>query len=628
MKKMIALLGATLICASTMTGCGLFENDESSNNTQEQLTATETTPATDTSTTTEFTTTTCETTTTATETTQDNSEAEALTHVQENSIAWLNYLAMLSQEINESQHSKMFLEEAYAAIINNTNPANVNELTESYLVNLLDIIEKYRMIETKRERLQYLYEQNKARALRSALPNPTALLSASVAINPKKLIGTMLYMAVDSINSYNNYNNELDMQYLKDGWELDDEAAETVHDNRKKAFIYMIDIVRDYNLPGELALNERSIEDFVKCKNNDNVHQQIQFLESNEKTYQAFGSYWLLLAECYYKNESHQKCLDCIDKYEALNSDIFRKDYYLARMLPFAITSAYEVMPEKQYIETSERYLQLMLHNLENDEWSLRYYAAEMYAYLYARTNQTKYLQSSYDLLLNNVNHLVGKQNELNAGYVGSVKKVSIPDGTSKKEKKKIEDYNESLEDKRETELPTVYEPLVVNCELLFSVAKQLNIPRDEQLRIEKILSKDDKSVFWTLPIRNHFSFRPDNSIYVNAEYKEDELILPVSCVSEGSKIKVTVSSGNQYIVYEDWEIDEVDRSKKGFEEYKVTYESDRADNCKWHENSIVEVEITNPSVDNCDPLILKFKVKSMPAWFNPFGDVEFEQVN
>ena len=168
MKKMIALLGATLICASTMTGCGLFENDESSNNTQEQLTATETTPATDTSTTTEFTTTTCETTTTATETTQDNSEAEALTHVQENSIAWLNYLAMLSQEINESQHSKMFLEEAYAAIINNTNPANVNEQTESYLMDLLDIIQKYRMIETKRERLQYLYEQNQARALRSA----------------------------------------------------------------------------------------------------------------------------------------------------------------------------------------------------------------------------------------------------------------------------------------------------------------------------------------------------------------------------------------------------------------------------------------------------------------------------
>ena len=154
-----------------------------------------------------------------------------------------------------------------------------------------------------------------------------------------------------------------------------------------------------------------------------------------------------------------------------------------------------------------------------------------------------------------------------------------------------------------------------------------MNIFTPETFKI-KSKTEDNKSVFWTLPIRNHFSFQPDKSIRVNAEYKEDELTLPVSCVSEGSKIKVTVTSGDQYIVYEDWKIDEVDRSKNGFEEYKVTYESDRADKCKWHENSIVEVEITNSSVDNCEPFVLKFKVKKMPSWYNDwYKSVEFEQV-
>ena len=73
----------------------------------------------------------------------------------------LNYLAVLSQEINDSKNSRMFLEEAYASLLNNTNPEKVNELTQSHLSSMLDTIEKYRMISVKRDRLQYIYDQKK-----------------------------------------------------------------------------------------------------------------------------------------------------------------------------------------------------------------------------------------------------------------------------------------------------------------------------------------------------------------------------------------------------------------------------------------------------------------------------------
>ena len=67
-------------------------------------------------------------------------EGEELDEEQKNSIAMLNYLAVLSQEINASKNSRLFLEEAYASLINNTNPEKVNELTESHLCSLLDTI--------------------------------------------------------------------------------------------------------------------------------------------------------------------------------------------------------------------------------------------------------------------------------------------------------------------------------------------------------------------------------------------------------------------------------------------------------------------------------------------------------
>ena len=242
-------------------------------------------------------------------------------------------------------------------------------------------------------------------------------MSAAGSFDIKGLVLSVAYMAVDSISSYSNYNDEIEQDYLKDGWELDDEEAETLHDSRKRAFTYMIDIVRQDNLPGELALNESAIEKFVQIKNNDNTHQQIQFLESERETYKSFGNYWLLLAECYYDNGQYDKCLESVDEYEKLRAGILRKDYYLAKTLPIAIASAKEELPESDYVETALKYLQMIEDNTESDEWSLRYFAAEIYVELYSITQDEQYLKKAYDLALNNVNYLIGKQNSLNAEY-------------------------------------------------------------------------------------------------------------------------------------------------------------------------------------------------------------------
>ena len=48
--------------------------------------------------------------------------AEGLDETQRNSISMLNHLAVLTQEINASQNSRMYLEEAYSMLINNTFP--------------------------------------------------------------------------------------------------------------------------------------------------------------------------------------------------------------------------------------------------------------------------------------------------------------------------------------------------------------------------------------------------------------------------------------------------------------------------------------------------------------------------
>ncbi len=553
----------------------------------------------------------------------EEEESRALTETQKNSIAMLNYLAMLSQQINSSKNSRMYLEEAYDALINNTNPENVNELTESHLSSLLDIIEKYRMIAVKRERLEYIYNQNKAKAIKEAIPNPIGVLSAVTSFDYKRLAASVIYMAVDAVTSYNAYNTEIEQEYLQDGWELDDEEAENLHDSRKRAFLYMIDIVQEYGIPGKLALNETSIENFVTYQNKTNNAQKIQFFESEENTYSAFGSYWLELAECYYAAEEYEKCLDAISTYENVQTGIFRKDYEFAQVLPEVIVAAEEVYSGKEYVEYVEKHLKILVDNTEKSEWSLRYFAAQMYMDLYAKTKESSYLNTAFELVLNNVNYLVGEQNSMNKTYLSAVQEVTASDTATKDEKKQIKKYNKSLKEQRKIELPPVYEPLMVNCELLFALADECNISDAQKNRIDGILD----SAFLTTTIAQNYSFVPEN-ISINATYDKDTLMLPANVVSENSVIKVSVSDGGSTTVYDDWTVKEVDRAN-GDDDiggFKVTYVSKSAGKQNWSADSTVKVEITEPDADDRS-YILNFKVNSYKKILM-VTTVEFEQVS
>ena len=216
-------------------------------------------------------------------------EQASLSNEQANAIAMLNYITVLTQDINASKNSRLYMEEAYSSLVNNTYPNAVDSRTLSQLTGLLDTMEGYRMVAVKRDRLEYIYDQNQAQAIRAAVPNPLGMIGSIQSYRPSRLVASLAYMAIDSITSYTAYTSETELQYLKDGWALDDEETAVLHESRKGTFAYMINMVGEYDLPGEQTLTEDTVEEFVKWKNNDNVISRIQFLESNQSMYQSYG---------------------------------------------------------------------------------------------------------------------------------------------------------------------------------------------------------------------------------------------------------------------------------------------------------------------------------------------------
>ena len=553
-----------------------------------------------------------------------NSETVELSSEQRNAVAMLNYITVLTQDINASKNSRLYMEEAYTSLINNTYPNAVDSRTQSQLSGLLDIMEKYRMIDVKRERLQYIYEQNQAQAIREAIPNPMGLLSAVHSFQPGKLAASIVYMAVDSVSSYMSYNTGTDLQYLKDGWMLDDEEATALHDSRKGTFTYMLSMVRDKSLPGDMTLTENAVEEFVKWKNNDNVVARIQFLESNQKTYAAYGGYWLVLAESYYHHGDYAKCLDAIGKYEDLGTRIFRYDYELAKILPLAISAAREIYTDEEFVPLAVRYAQMITDNTDHDQWALRYFAAQTYVGVYEITQRTDYLRDAYSMMLDNVNYLIEEQQDKNKAYLDAIQTISKPKNATKEEKTEIDKYNTMLKKNRGTELPPVYEPLRLNCDLLFVLAEEMRIPESEQVKVDDILHHNGSMLFLTVPLDRKYQFLQQSEQYNGEDeiaFYGNYMILPAAHVTDDAIITVTVKEKGkaQETIITDWKIDKVDRKKEGdLSTFFVIYNSEDARKYHWKPDSAIAIEVIPKKDAGIAPLTYRYiAVGTKKAWYD-----------
>ncbi len=548
------------------------------------------------------------------------SSAEDLSKQQANAIAMLNYITVLTQEINASKNSRVFMEQAYTSLINNTFPNSVDNRTLSQLSDLLDMMESYRMLNVKRERLQYIYEQNMAQSIRAAIPNPLGLLSAISSYNPMQIAASIVYMAVDSVTSYNANNTQNDLKYLQDGWNLDDKEAETLHESRKGTFSYMIKIVSDYGLPGDLTLTENTVAEFVEWKNNPNVIGRIRFLESNQETYKAYGGYWLTLAESYYQNSDYQSCLSAITKYEELGTRIFRKDYDYAKILPLIINAAEKTKSTDEYIPFAEMYAKAIQNNTEHRDWSLRYFSSQTYVGLYNITKDTKYLQMAYDVVLDNVNYLVREQQRANAAYLSPVALKSTND-LNDKQKKEAEQYNKMLKETRKTELPPVNEPLTLNCDLLFALANELNIPEDKKKYIEGILHPDNDLLFLVKSIDEKYWFDMPTKDNFDIEYGGTTLIIPAANISYDCLLKVSVKevSSDKAEMFTDWKLQTVNRGVDGdLSTFQTAFVSESARSHTWEPDAVITIDIYPINDEDAEPYHFEFTTHSTKKeWYD-----------
>lgn len=658
-EKIIAILLVVSVMLSLFAGCNIANPTVDPTGTSEYTTTAET-EVSETSNTSEPTAEPTETEATEalteppTEPPTEPTEPEPeITVVQQNSINMLNYLAFIAEEIYIAKDNRLILEDIYTSLLNEINPGTIDNITQDHLRNLRDVIERFLNIETKREQLLYIHNQNKAASMRSAVPDPLAILSMANSLDWKRLVTSVAFTVVDSYNNYRTASENADQDFLLSGWELEQEERDTIKRNRGNAFDYMVDIVQEYGTTeftakelGLLTLNEKAVEDFAEICAIEEDYLRCQRLEAAEKTYQQFGNYWIERANCYYEIaeqensiDYYKKCLDCVAKYNELATGIFRKDFNIVPILPKAIVAAQEVYEDDEYVTNVRIFTDAIIANTRDDEWSLRYFAAQVYIELYSRTDNEEYLWTAYNIVKNNISQLIDEQCDLNETYLKDVQKLTVEEPNYqfvsedekkvlkeeyKAEKKRVDAYNRELEETRKTELPPLYEPLILNCDLLFALAEQLDIGASEQHIIQKMLKTESNGVFLSKPVNDRYSFDTNTNDY-KIEFSVSEIVIPAILLVQGARIAVIVKNASGSTVFDDYTINKVKRENSNIESFAAYYSSKTIKSAEWAVGTRVIVQVYFG--EGYDPAAFEFEVTEYKDNFVIADKIVFEAV-
>lgn len=523
-----------------------------------------------------------------------SSKLEELSEVQRNSVNMMNYIAVLMQQVIASKSNRLQLESLYSDLLNNVSPNAVDANTLDEIDQVLDTLENYRMLSVKRDRLKTIYERAQANAIKQAIPNPLTLLSAIESRNAAQLLASAVYMAIDSAASYASAMSDAETECMQSGWELDDQESENLHNARKGMFSYTVQTVSEYELPGSIALNEEAVSSFVSWES-EQVANRLRFFEKNSDVYCGLGAYWLLLAQSYQEHANYEECIRAIEVYEQYSTGILRKDRTYAKALTVALLAS-EQLNDQTYLDHGKRWVEAILLNSAEDDWALRYYAAQTYVALAGKSGDSGYLALAYETALDNANELLAKQRELNNTYLAPLAKL---DGAanfpwSSDEEKERDSYNKMLEDERKVELAPLYEPLLMNLELIRAIcAEHPEVVPDTAAADEIIHGAGSLYLVPALDARYTFSSSESTQDATGIVYDCTELRVPVTLVAASAVIFSEVVAGGTTTTIDDWSLDHVDRDdNRDASAFVAVYKSVSAKDVHYEDGCEVSLQI------------------------------------
>ena len=388
------------------------------------------------------------------------------------SLDMLNEIIFLGYVAASSNSTIADLDKIYDRINTNLNLNLADPDTQYQISNLLGRIEDMRMVEIKRERLETIYNFKKSEVLAQAVPNPINLMGTIYHLreNPVAGIASLIGTAASSKRMYDAASDQLSLEMLQQEWELDDQKRQTLTRINQNLLEYASEYAYEENLDTSLILNNTLARDLAYYSGSDNLKSAIQVLEGMEPQLSFFPTYWLEMADLYFRYGDWAKCLQAIDYYEA-NFDykeIYRQNFRYAQILVDGVSSClslHEESGEELDEEKLINWLEIIDGNTAYDDWLQRYFVATCYLMFADEGND--YARLALMIVRDNIARLRENQLDLNRTYINDIPTMTR---TERKADPELAEYYDSLRNARATELPSTDPALLQNLRLFYLI--------------------------------------------------------------------------------------------------------------------------------------------------------------
>lgn len=525
------------------------------------------------------------------------------------SVSMLHHLATETNLVIQSKGSnnRLYLDKVYDSIINNYDPSRIDETTQTYVTRLLSQIENLRVIAIQRDRMEMIFDSKRAQALKEAVPSPLSVVGLSYMIrDPLKLMINLGAMAATSLINYSSSIENTNLEFLKQGWELDDSENEQIHKLNIEIFNYTIDITREGRLKKSDTLSPKAISNFVTYKLDQTVPRRLASLKNETELYKTYPAYWLELANTCYELEKYSECLEAIREYEALvyGDEIFRQDLAYGQTLTRGIVAAsYVFEGSPKYEEIIRSFIEKTYENTSNEDWAQKQFCA--IAFLGLATddspNKQEYLDAAYKILISNAITLSKKQeNDLRA-YTKEIPKLSKTEEKNLTDNRKREVKNtiKQLEKLRKNELPPMNAGYLLTINALFDLMDVRPFTDEEMKELNDIMGASIivpqlRHVLFDEKY-NHEEIALEKGRFPWSNYT---LTLPAKYLLSDSTIEMMILSEDiEFNKIETYEIYSINRTGSSLKEYSAEVKFKLDKNSKSNSNNAVAIKVISGGV-------------------------------
>ena len=205
----------------------------------------------------------------------------------------------------------------------------------------------------------------------------------------------------------------------------------------------------------------------------------------------------------------------------------------------------------------------------------------------------------------------------MNEVYLAPVQLLEAKKDDTKQAKKDIDSYNKMIKGNRKVELVPIYEPLLLNCELLFALADEMNISQQQKDDIDTILRNGtDNWLFMCAPLEKKFSFKSStksiDTSMIDFEGASDSgvVFLPSILVPAGSDVIVEISDNGKHFRITQWEVYKVDRYESDdVSDFRVSLSGNAGEKLKYSKGAIMTITIKAPGTEESETITYRLKL-------------------